>query len=361
MKPIRVNVDYESQLFYNTPADSLNHSLEFLAFFLSDRPLFTRQSYAPDYLDYVTSVSGLTPGFSTDSPAENWWGPLLDLPVERFLNSKETSAALIIDQKWCPETKIIRQAVDMPVLPADRRYILKSLWGMSGQNFFELNPQHDLPPVINKALQSGPALLEPLFERRYDFSHYVYPDGRIICYQNLVNHKFQYKGTLITNLGSMERENLSFFPQIDTEEWRTFTEKFSFILQYYRQFPLSFGFSIDSFVYQDQQKLKIRALSEVNHRKTMGRVTYELAMRYSHSRSWSRLIMGKTLKNFSLVKARLQPLLLTDNSEAGIIILSPGTRFEMFFVTAVNATLGEQLLKELERLLPEAQLAVKIQ
>jgi hypothetical protein len=358
MRPIKVNADYESELFLGNNSAAINQALESLALFLEERPLYTHHKYAPEYLAYIHAVSGHAPQISTNSGPENWWGPLTDLSMERTLNSKETSARLVQNQGWCQESRIIHSPEDVPELLPDQQYLLKRPWGMSGQGFSRFDGLNAIP-AISQALGSGPVLLEPLLTRKFDFSHYFFPGDKVICYENLVDKKFQYRGTVFHNLNLVSVNDLSFYRKLDPAEWRRFISQLAVVIQYYLQYPINFGFSVDSFVYEQAGKLSIRTLCEVNHRRTMGSVAYELASKYRGPESnWAMLVMGKTLKNFEQVKQRIGPLLLNKASNSGIIILSAGERFEMFLLLAKDSQQGRALLSELATLLPEAQLPV---
>jgi hypothetical protein len=58
MKPIKVNADYEITLFENkSPPKVINHSLEFLALYLENRPLVTDKFYSKNFIEHVTQIT----------------------------------------------------------------------------------------------------------------------------------------------------------------------------------------------------------------------------------------------------------------------------------------------------------------
>jgi hypothetical protein len=153
-------------------------------------------------------------------------------------------------------------------------------------------------------------------------------------------------------------ENFSFYQKVSPETWKKFSSNLEKIIHHYQEMSQGlhlFGFSLDSFIYRENDESKIRTLSEVNFRRTMGRVAYELAARFGGERAFASLVLEKSFKDrggFSRLHERLGPILLTPSKEDGIIILSPGdTRFEIFFVSAENEEAGMNLQKELRRLL----------
>lgn len=317
MTAIKVNADYESQLFFGRPGPVIvNQSLEFLALFLDERPLFTSKKYSSDYLEYITSVTGRRPYFVYEGDFVNWWGPLKDIDKEKILNSKITSTELNIREGWCEDTFIIKNEDDFKKLNPKSTYLLKNPYGMSGQKF-QIYFTEDRPVP-------GEWIAEPLLNRRWDFSHYVYPDGRVCAYQNLIDDKFQYKGTIVG-------PELPFINQLKDGEWKKFQEALKVIINFYHDPQSEFGFSVDSFVYEENGEFKIRFLCEVNYRRTMGCVALDLAQKYS-DRSWGLFLLGKNLQHEG-------------------IKLSPGdTRFDMVFSDAMTR----------EELLTNSKLSIEI-
>jgi hypothetical protein len=358
MIPLKVNADYEVQLFHQQLAPvAINQSIEFLLFFLSDRPLFGQKSYSPDYLDYVKSLTGRTPVIVGHGPFENYWGPLKNIESERWWNSKLTSSELLINNGWCPDTHIISQETDLKNINWDRSLLLKDPFGMSGQKFQILSTDKMIDErvtIVKKAMGQGPVILEPWLNRKFDFSQYVFPSGKIIAYQNQVDLKFQYKGTLFPQWPSASLEDLDFYSLIDQEEWATFHQRTQTIMDFYSTRPNECGYSIDSFVYEEKGKLKVRVMSEINYRLTMGRVAYELAGIFSGRHPWNALLLAKT--NLSG-----PPLWKQLPKVEGLVVLSPGdSRFEMIFVSAENPDKGRLLIQKANDLLADGQFSIEI-
>lgn len=345
MKSIKFNADYESVLFANKPAPVINQALEFLAFFVDERPLITSKKYSEDYLKYVTAITGSKPILKKEGQAENFWGKLENLSLERKLNSKMESSKFIIDQKWCSHTYIIHSIEELTGLD-DGIYLAKNPFGMSGQNFVTFNKC-----TVNKVeplLKFGAVIVEPLFDRKYDFSHYVFPDGKTICYQNLVDDKFQYRGTVFNDFNNATIENLGFYSELSRSEWKKFQEQLEGIIQFYRSQGAVDGFSVDSFVYVERGELKIRVMSEINYRRTMGLVCYLLAERFAEA-SWCAFLLAKADKHKTI------PV------DKSMIQLSPGdSRYEMFFLSANDQESGKHRFGELKELLPDCQFAVEL-
>lgn len=358
---LKVNADYEAVLFGGNPAEDINQTIEFLAFFLEQKPLLSSKNYPADYLLYVERVSGHRPQVISKADAVLWWGKLEDIKTEQLLNSKITSTKLMMKEGWCDTTAIIYNQKELSQIKPGSALLIKDPYSMSGRGFISYQDlaQDGALSTLQKKLEKTPLIAEPLLDRKHDFSHYIFTDGSKICYQNLVDSRFQYKGTVFTNWKKANVEQLPFYSEIGESEWQKFEQALTLIQQLYstlaQDLKQQMGFSVDSFTYLQESKLKIRYLSEVNFRRTMGLVAYQLSQTYAKERSWSSLLIEKSFKgkgDFAALKKRLHEVLLTEEKESGVIILSPGnSRFEMFYLCAENAGEGEKLQLRLQALL----------
>ena len=352
MIPFKVNGDYEQVLFYAEQGSSaVSLTLECLVLFLEDRPLLTKKKYSSEYLSYVESVIGKKPNFASGDSFENWWGRLQDYDLERFLNSKITSSEINLKYDWCPGLKIIWSAEDLDHYPG--ALIFKNPYGMSGQKFKFFRDGASFEEQlewVSRSLSHGDLIREPHLKRTHDFSHYVFSDGAVIAYQNMIDEQGQYRGTLFQDHHRPIIESLSFYDQVD---WTQFREQFEIIKQEYAS-PIEY--SVDSFVYREAEVLKIRALCEVNARRTMGRVAYDLSRKFAASAKWTYFFMTKSQGDFKSMRKKLEPLL-----KNGLMILTPGdTRFEMFFLSAADAAEGREKLRLFNELLPNTQASIKV-
>lgn len=346
MKAIRVNADYESVLFQNRPQPLVNEALESLALFLSDSPVITSKKYSEAFLTYVEEKTGRRPQLKREGPSVNWWGPLQNIDLERKLNSKEMSAELCISEGWCQDTYLISKIEELPSLKG-KTYLAKNPFGMSGQNFCRV--EEGRLENLERMLAQGKVVIEPLFDRVYDFSHYVFPNGVTIAYENLVDHKFQYRGTKFTDFTHPTVRNLPFYSEIDEREWREFEERLKTIVRTYTFPERESGFSVDSFVYRENGSLKIRALSEVNYRRTMGQTAFDLSLKFGGLRKWNQLLLRKSAnEDFGNLRERLRDIEWREDTSRGVLVLSPsGGRFDLYFLSALDANEGDLLHKEL--------------
>jgi hypothetical protein len=356
MKALKVNADYEVELFHQKLAPpAINQSIEFLLVFLESRPLLSGKKYSSEYMQHVEKLTGNAPQIVNKGPFENYWGSLKNIKVEKWWNSKLTSTELIIQNEWCTDTLIIKNEDDLTKINANKDLLLKDPYGMSGQKFKLLKCGTSLKErqeVVRQALKNYPIIIEPYFNRRFDFSQYLFPDGKLIAYQNEVDEKFQYKGTVLNCVQSACLEDLSFYSLITKDKWAYFRDQTQQIINFYSLYPNELGYSIDSFIYEENGELNIRVMSEINYRRTMGRMTYELSQRYAANKSWTALLMAKTSAN---------PLWKILAGIEGVMVLSPGdSRFEILFLCADSLAEGLQLIEKINRLLPDTKFTVKI-
>ncbi len=357
MKAIKVNADYESVLFSNKAGPKiLNESLEFLSLLIEKRPLFSLKKYDPEYLDYVQEITGNIPVIVNQGEFENWWGDLTNISLEKKLNSKEFTVQLNQD------AQLISGIEDLKLLEG-RSYLAKSPYGMSGQNFqvFQPSETEKLIPLLQK---SGKVLVEPYFQRKADFSHYVFSPESEICYENLVDKSFQYKGTLFANRLNPTLHGLRFYHQLDPARWEEFHQIYLKLKELCLLAGAPGGYSVDSFTYQENHNLCIRAVSEINFRKTMGLVAWKLSEKFAGMNSWTLLLSVKPLKKsvlFSVLRKRLEPICWNPGTKKGVILLSPGdTRFHYFLLIANSQEEGTHLYRELKSLLPDGQFSVEV-
>lgn len=293
---IRVNVDYESVLFHGRSGPPvMNQALEFLAFYLQDFPVLTTKKYSPEFLEKVRNLSGRNPATTGSGNARNWWGPLENPEREMWMNSKLTSFRLSLSQGWTEggiysRDQLLYLSLEVPSL-------IKDPFNMSGKGIIAVSPGENLS--LPGAL-SGELILEPLLERKYDFSHFIFPDGKMICYENLVDEKFQYRGTRFPSMKDFTVQSLSFYKQLSPEKWEEFLSRLGTVRSHYGD-PSPYGYSVDSFVYEKNGDLLIHPLCEVNARRTMGSVAFELAKKLGQGQEVALTLKKPLFKNSILL------------------------------------------------------------
>lgn len=348
MMPIKVNADYEFTLFYQREAPKIiNHSIEFLALYLEELPLYSTKTYHQNFLRHVEELSGHAPIITQKGKAQNWWGQLQNLDLERKLNSKEFSSCFSRD------CQIITSIEELNLIP-NLSYIAKNPYSMSGQDMivFRENDKSRLSDLFKKVKK---IIVQPFYDRAWDFSHYILPNGELICYENMVDEHFQYRGTIFSNLQDPTIYNLPFFHHIPLFFWENFLNQRDEIIKFVQSLGGNSGFSLDSFIYREDGENRIYTLCEINYRKTMGFMTWLLCQKFNKDHKWGMLLLVKSkIKNdvFNFIKTKVSKI-------QNCFYLSPGdTRFEIFLLTAESDDVGKKKYQELKNLLPDCQFPI---
>lgn len=272
MQPIVVNADYDEILAGGVPKPAQVKAIECLAFWVQDAPLKTQHEYSPEYLAYVAQHSGRKPRVVKNGTAINWWGELGNLELEKKINSK------IWARRWWQQFHdfpgVIVHSADaaLNALPATGQALIKRDHGMSGRGHWKTSrEQWNESQQRLKNWFSGGVIVEPLYERISDLSALWLPEEkRFIFYRNIVDDRFQWLGCRIENNGT------PFFSHQEEallEPWREQLVKLATELQL---FGYQGPFSVDAFFHLQDGELAFYPCSEINARKTMGWVAYNL-------------------------------------------------------------------------------------
>jgi hypothetical protein len=227
---------------------------------------------------------------------------------------------------------------------------------MSGRDIvlFQMGEEEVAKELLKR---SGKIVVEPFLDRIHDFSQYVFPDGKIITYENIVDAHYQYKGTYFPDLNHPYPENLSFFSDITTENWLEFKKDLKRFMELLDSEGAISGYSLDSFVYREGGQHKIRSVCEINYRKTMGLIAWLLSKKYASSQKSSMLVLAKKMVRENIFQSTLARSRQVENC----LYLSPGdTRFEIFFISGSSSLDVKEKLNKLILLLPECQFPIKI-
>jgi hypothetical protein len=285
MKAIRVNIDYEEVLRGGNTRPQMNAAIEFLALWVQDAPLLAHRDYSDDYLAHVQTHSGRNPQLIRSGEAINWWGELQNIELEKKLNSK------LWARKWWFERAdipcVVAYSADEveAVIVNEGPWLIKRDYGMSGRGHWKTTrAQWPETKERLKVWFSEGVLVEPLLERAGDLSALWLPDeARFIFYRNVIDERFQWRGAVIENGGS---------PQFANEEKALLTD-WSVQLNQLTQDIQALGyhgvFSVDAFFYQQNGQLKFMPCSEINARRTMGWIVYNLWKKNRPSKGQLRL------------------------------------------------------------------------
>lgn len=259
------NADFETCILEERPFNpqlKMNREFEYFIMLLEKEALYTPLDYSEDYLKFIRD--NLNPKAHYTNAKDNLVPWCADESVDKVIVSKETSARLNQDQLGLDQIKIIAGKSELK-----DNYLYKRFHGFSGMG-------HLLAPrdksKIEVLLLNGERLIEePLYERVYDFSTLVMEvrgTEKRVRYQNFVDKSFHYKGTLMREFKLADNLEEQYQREIDL------------IIEHYQKLGVKTPFSIDSFIYKENKELKLKTLSEVNARKSMGYVCYQLAQKF---------------------------------------------------------------------------------
>lgn|GEM_PF-6959951 len=289
MKPITVNVDFEERLQGKPPRLSLRASVEFLALWVQEKPLLASRPYSEEYLHYVRTHSGHPARTMSQGEAENWWGDTADVERMRRLSSK-TEFLHWWQARWPLEARACIAWNEIEAAVGEGQWLIKKSDGMSGRGHLRVS-RSELPTLrsrLESNLGAG-VVVEPLYQRTRDLSALWLPEEkRFIYYRNLIDERFQWRGAIL------EIENQA-TQLAGTGEWSDHLQQLQKDV-----FQQGYGgpFSVDAFFYGQGGKEIFHPGSEMNPRKTMGWITYQL---------WQK-------QKSKVVSLALQPLVLKGES-----------------------------------------------
>ncbi len=338
MKTYLTNFDFEECLkkenFQPPKYNKVSASLEFIFFWLckKNEQLYTEKKYDQEYLAFIQQMRGQEVYFTQDKKTSliPWWGKLEsenDWLKEREVNSNITSQK--IREKLNLNTlnsKLITNKDELNAYRADcdTQVVFKEEFGFSGRGLhFDTSESMSFPVVGEKYVQ-----------RVRDFGIRMTKDGHYLV-QNLIDSKGAYKGSLVKD---------------KFEEGDSILTSSQKIFEHYRQqFSLS-SLQIDCFQYLEEGELKFNPLCEVNHRKSMGGLAWNLHKEFGDNVSLIALVHQRKLKkvdNFKDYLSSLGPRLYNRGVNKGIIPLSPSdSSFRMYFITEESERTLQHLVKD---------------
>lgn len=315
MEIVFVNLDYEETLYSKNPfqisSNKKNQQFEFFAWLLGHQNIYSSRVYDESYLNFIKKITNEKNILvSSEKPQHYFWGNLNPLDEMRKLNSKMTSTSFAIENNLCHESAHL---INGPyTLKFDE--IAKNPFSFSGRGHY----------VGPKQIETNEELIiEKKLERVLDFSALCFKE-KTIFYQNIVDERFQYRGSLI----SQQNEIPYFLDETISKQYikdlKKIREYFDYGLEYEE------SYSVDSFLYKDKNEVKLYSLCEVNYRSTMGKMAYLLSKKYLKGFHYHFLGLSKNLPEDRESESHLHlssrdnlfhVILLGANSESEITLL----------------------------------------
>ncbi len=338
MKSFLVNIDFEDQLseqkFRPPHWHKINKELEYLFFWqgLENASLWTPIEYDLDYLNYVENLVGTKPKTKTEGLYDElWWGQLRDqseFSRQQKANSKAFCAQARKDLGLENFSSFICHSlgdVSDSLAKIDGPFVIKDDICFSGRGFSFKKLEGDQFPKI----------VEPWVRRVRDFSIFRYGDNEeICCLQTHVNSEGTYKGSLF-------KETMSEAPSL--------CKNFEKIEEYYRKELSCTEVQVDAYQYLEGSELNFQFLGEVNHRKTLGKVFWDLHKRFGNRSSFLGIIPSFQLRKKSFKESidNLGKFHFNPVTKSGVIHLSPReARFSLFFFTEESERALQFLIRD---------------
>lgn len=294
MKTYKVDLDYESFLFdpnyiENSPASlKIIREFEYIFFLVNQEEcaLKNARNYDKNYLNKLKNLGFIIPKLDPDAPnATSWWGNRHDYALEQFLNSKITSANIAQKNGWgFFQGALVKNTEEIEAhlkkYPEYKNWIIKRPHGFSGIGHYQFKADNLNKFILNKIL-IGEVLLEPLYERLFDIGSTFEVQNGLITRQFMVENVNSSNGGFKGGVGASSVEK---FKKYINEKYQYSLDELENVTSEIANSYLSLGalnnIQIDSFIYIENNELKLYPLVEVNYRKTMGLVIQALADKY---------------------------------------------------------------------------------
>ncbi len=296
----KVNLDYEAALFEKPfPQELLKtwtQRLEPLFFFNDQRILASHQAFSENFLSSIEKLTGTKPQY-TYSPNffENWWGQLIDKPLEKKLNSKDFSWQVAQSQGWNdPLSRLCHSHTEafehLKAHPQEQHWCLKKFDSVAGKGVFFIQQNSKLP--------AAPFILEPHHQRLMDLGAF-YQRGTSFFHLNLIDQKGVFRGIhLFKNTQSFFDHLIQHFGAPMATQ---FEQGWSFlvqtILECLQDSPLQAEFGVDSYLYRSPQGPRLQPCCEINFRKTVGFCVHALGRLLHSAGTWRWLNTTEKPKN----------------------------------------------------------------
>ncbi len=256
-------LDFYEDFGVNTKFNSL---FDYLFFYLENEPLCTSRIYPDEFFQRLKNDWNIQASIKSSSKGVKNYIYFNDQQRVSELSSKKIFFDFLFKNKFFDHEVGISSESQKE--PGDKRFIYKKYRGFSGKGISRIKKEE--------------CIFEEELDRIADFSIF-YKNGSYIVYENKVDDNFQYKGTLFDK---ESLHSLSVFLnkfQIKSEKVLRFEKIVESSINFLKE--KSPGFSIDYFVYKKNNEFHIHPGCEVNDRKTMGYLFYQIYKRHFFSKN----------------------------------------------------------------------------
>jgi hypothetical protein len=306
------NSDFEQQTFSGKPvqlnSSKQNQEFEYLIAYLDpEKIIFTSKKYTNDFLinfEYLTRQKLKT---SNRSKQIIPWCNDYSYKGEclKYQSKVEFYKYMQENNFHSHESTFVKTMEEV-----EPGYLYKDPNSVSGIG--HLNFPEDHIKIQNKLNVNSTLIKEELLNRTKDFSALIENNKIISVYENIIDRNFYYTGTILTNEFPIDKKN--------RDEYNSFLESLCNDFMDYRGVM-----SVDSFLYLKDGKENLLNACEVNLRKTMGYIAFNIKKRYYNESEFFcfRIIYKKTKPKISYEQ-------IYNEYENKIFFLSPlSNRFQV--------------------------------
>ncbi|MFP5490258.1 MAG: hypothetical protein ACLGG0_02065 [Bacteriovoracia bacterium] len=264
MPSLRFNVDFEEVLSGKPPRPHLIATLEFFAFWVTHERVLVHRDYSSRYLEYVSALTDHKIEITKNDAAIDWWGETANLSLMRELSSKTEFLKWWL-KRWPLEAAVCESPQMLEKAIGEGWYLIKKSDGMSGRGHIKI--KRDDLTAVSRLDWKTPVVVEPLYDRVADVSAlWIAEESRYIYYQNIIDQRFQWRGSIL---------NSATFNKVP-EGTGSWSENLSDLQKDIFARGYQGSFSVDAFFYMKDGQRVFHPGSEMNPRKTMGWLAYQL-------------------------------------------------------------------------------------
>lgn len=204
------------------------------------------------------------------------------------------------------EVKLIHSESEL-----EENFLYKEPFSLSGMGHYTF-PKDE--KRLRKIIQKKKIIKEEKLNRILDFSTLFNRKERLWTYLNRVDEYFQYKGTLIGPKEYSPPQKVKELYKKAIEEVLNYTGNYNGI------------FSVDSFLYQNENEIFLQPVSEINMRKTMGYCALKIKEKYFPKAPY---FLFSLIRNPEIDSKKI----LSNESESTHLLSPIENRFHLWVIT----------------------------
>ena len=315
------NADFEQKLvgglFNKMELSKINQEFEYLIHWLDpSKRIYSNKIYDSVYNAHLLFHTGSQLTCTVKGKVQLFCQDFSNGPLKLRLSNKFNTMDFLL------ENDLINYSVkflsELNELKEEGLY--KAPFGMSGSG--HLSYPRDKKKILEIFQRHNRVLREPRLERHKDFST-LFKNGKVITtYENYIDHRFQYRGSYFSPekvlTGDMEEKYGEFIPL-----FKKYIAGYEDIL------------SVDGFLFEKGNA--INPCCEINTRKTMGYIAYNLWKKYFKCRTHFKFLLFKN----EFEAQTLNTFYTSSNKE--VLLLSPSSNQFVIFCVGTNGT--KEMLK----------------